>query len=185
MTCYKSNQIGGDMYLQPNKKIGSIVFCVSIIFFISILFWFTGNCNAEEVKGIKLVESVGSYQTSLGKLNSSFLLQNGNKIGTDASGGMTIEFGFIHIQSDEAAGITDNIDIFQGKTNLSPNITFLQDLESKKWVATDGVMCIDHGSIKLLDNSTVKIIGGKDSPIKICGKEFHDTLVTIKNGKPM
>lgn len=156
-------------------------------FFISILFvfsFFQTYCHAEGVTGITL-SSKTTYETSLGKLKDSFLLQNGNKMGTDSSGNMTIIFGFIHMGSDGAIDIRDNVEIFQGKTNLSPNITFVQDMKSKKWVATNGTMCIDKSSTKLLDNSTVKIIGGKERPIKIAGQSFSDTTVLIKNGNPV
>ena len=173
------------MQLQQTKKRDYFVICASFVVIISILFCVTATGNAEQVQGIKLQASDGPYETSLGKLNSSFLLQNGNQMGTSPSGGLMIVFGFIHIQSDEGVGLNNNIDIYQGKTNLSPNITFVQDLKTKNWIATDGVMCIHKGSTKLLDNTTVKIIGGKGSPIKIGGKEFYDTSVTIKNGQPM
>ena len=173
------------MQLQKNKKRDYFIICASIVIFISILFCVAENSQADQVQGIKLQTSGGPYETSLGKLNSTFLLQNGNQMGTDSSGGLTIVFGFIHIQSDEGVNLKKNIDIYHGKTNLSPNITFVQDLKTKNWIATDGVMCIHKGSTKLLDNTTVKIIGGKDSPIKIGGKEFYETSVTIKNGQPM
>lgn len=167
------------MNLRKKKLFWGISFSVLIIF------CFPKNSKTEEIKGILLQGSRGFYNTSIGKLKDSLLLQNGNKISQNASGGITIVFGFIHIQSNEATGILDDITIFKGKTNLTSKITFIQDLDNKKWVATDGVMCIDNGSIKLLDNTTVKVVGGKDNPIKIDGKEFHDTSVTIKNGKAM
>ena len=106
-------------------------------------------------------------------------------MGSDSSGKLMIVFGFIHIGNDECVNIEDNVKVFQGKTYLSLKLTFVQDKKNEKWAATNGTMCIENGSSKLLDNSIIKIIGGKSNPIKIADQTFYDTTVKIENVKPV
>jgi hypothetical protein len=167
---------------QIKNSTSQLIILLALFAFLSVDY-IVDSCVAGEIKGIKL-SSKEKYQTSLSTLNSGFLLQNGNRMGTGPSGNLIIIFGLIHIGSDEATALGSNVEIFEGKTNLSPNITLLQDRKSGKWLATNGTMCIDNGTIKVLDNSTIRIIGGTENPVKIEGRPFSDTTIVIKNGKP-
>lgn len=154
---------------------------IGLTIFLS-LFLFMHFSYAEKVKGTHL-QCSEKYQTSLGTLPCGWLIQNGNQIKM-VGNNMEIIFAFIHMGSDEATPILDNVGVFQGKTNLSPHITFVVDQNSGKWVATNGTMCIKNDETLLLNNTTVKIIGGGENPIKILGQPFSNTTVLIKKGKP-
>lgn len=176
------------MNFRMGKKVFSgLLFFLSLnILYLSSNYFVHSSIAEEKVKGVKLSKSgEKKYQTSLGQLNNGFLLQNDNQVSMDKSGNLLIVFGFIHMGSDEAVEIDNNVAVFQGETNLSPHITFVQDQKNGKWLATNGTMCIQNNSNLLLDNTTIKVIGGTDKPIKIAGQPFADTTVLIKNGRPI
>jgi hypothetical protein len=131
------------------------------------------------------VTGTGQYHTSLGKLSSGFLLQKNSDLTITSSGKFSIDFGFITIGKNEGLSVQNSVDIYTGHTNLTPCVTFVMDNKTREWIATDGVMCMEKEIPKLLNNSTVKIVGGKDKPIKIGGKPFAATTVTIKGGRPI
>jgi len=151
----------------------------------------TNYCLAGEAITIEMPMALTfnpSYQTSIGTLKSGFTLLKGSNIEFDSSENPTIVSGFIAIPSDQAFAMEEG-DIKISKKGirspdnklLSPQITFVQDQNSGKWLATNGPLVFDP-FLKILNASTIKIIGGHENPIMISGKQFYDTIIVFKDG---
>ena len=67
---------------------------------------------------------------------------------------------------------------------LTPlEITFVQNLTSRAWLATNGLLYVRQQQGYLLEGQRVTVIGGKDNPLMIGGQPFADTTLVILNGK--
>lgn len=137
------------------------------------------------VEGIMF--STGSeHNTSLGTLKGRFLLENGNQISMGANNNLIIVFGIIHMGPDDATQINESIGVYTARKPTQPvEVTFVQDRKTGTWLATNGALCIVNDKQFLLDGTTIKVVGGANTPIKIAGQPFADTTVQIRDGKPV
>jgi hypothetical protein len=64
-------------------------------------------------------------------------------------------------------------------------ITFVQDLASREWLATNGLLYVRKHQGYLLEGQKIKVVGGQDKALVIDGQPFADTTLVIVNGKPV
>jgi hypothetical protein len=151
-------------------------------------------CSAcgERYEGVPIIQKdargqVKQYRTALGKLNAGMLILKGSQM-TKLGNKMEIKEGYFAIGADGAVSITNPVQIFKGKPyqTLTPLlITFVQDLASHDWLATDGLLYVRKHQGYLLEGQKVKVVGGQDNPLVIDGQPFADTFLVIVNGKPV
>ncbi len=136
-----------------------------------------------------------TYETSIGILHYGFHIDDNDVLMSPSNGAVGSFLGFATITETEAIEISDAIyasskaDFYTKKVS----ITLVQDKKTGKWLATAGKIglfkadLVTNGNIivVLLEGQTIRIIGGKDKPIKILGSPFSDTTVVIREGKPV
>ena len=163
-------------------------------FFIPLLSIMILPCQVrcEKLEGIPIIQKdakgqVRRYKTALGELKASMVLLKGSQM-TKAGNKMEMKEGYFAITSDGGVSISYPVEIFKGKPyqTITPlTITFVQDLASRDWLATDGLLYVRKYQGYLLEGQRVKVVGGKDKPVIIDGQPFADATLVIQNGKPV
>ncbi len=151
---------------------------VSAFMLIFLLSGFLLHCSkpGEKLKPEGILLSIGdNYETELGPLEGKFLLQNGNQMRNGK-----IIFGAMYMDSKGAYKINTDIDVMKSEKKLDIEVTLVQNKTGDKWLATNGWVGINNGSVHLIDSTRVTVIGGKNNPIVINGKKYADTNLVAK-----
>jgi hypothetical protein len=128
---------------------------------------------------------VQRYKTPMGELSAAWLLLDGSQL-TRAGSKMEFKEGYFAIGSDGGVPITNPVQIFKGKPYqalTSLEITFVQNLTSRAWLATNGLLYVRQQQGFLLEGQRVRVVGGADNPLVIGGQPFADTTLVILNGR--
>jgi hypothetical protein len=127
-----------------------------------------------------------SYDTDIGTLKKGdIVIESGAEINFTTNG-MEIIFGFVKIQEGQAVSLNEGLEVFAGHKRMpEPSITLVQDKATGKWLATGGVLATAKQKFGLVEGHIVKIIGGTRDPIKIEGYSFANSVIIIREGKPV
>jgi len=182
------------------SKFYSICFChtrfpqIMLLCFIPLLSIILQPCpgHGEKYEGIPIIQKdargqVKHYKTALGELKAGMLILKGSQM-TRPGSKMEIKEGYFAISSDGGVSITNPVQIFKGTPyqKLTPLvITFVQDLASREWLATNGLLYVRKHQGYLLEGQKIKVVGGQDKALVIDGQPFADTTLVIVNGKPV
>jgi len=162
-SCVKSGRL-------RNRNLTTILTVLSAIFMI--------KCSdpGEKLKPEGLwLASDEKYETEIGALKGGFLLQNGNQMRNGK-----IVSGAIYMDAETAYAIEKKIGVLETKKKLDVEVTLLQDKKSGNWLATQGWLCMKNGEVFLLDNTRVKVIGGKKNPILIDDRPYSNTEMVVR-----
>jgi hypothetical protein len=139
---------------------------------------FSGN-----VKNIK-IEGKDEYITSVGNLKDGFVIIDGEA--TFHNNNTDLKYGLIYFDKNFAIPVKNNIEIYTGQVSKSEfKITFIKDLKTNNWLATDGTLFYDFkkDTAQLIEGTEVLIIDEKDLPIRISGKDYSYTKLLIHMGQ--
>jgi len=127
-----------------------------------------------------------AYDTELGTLYEGMSIEAGAEVSFGMSGNMEIIFGFMELSSSNAFPVPSQLRIFTERSVTNkPQVTLVQDRITGKWLATRGKLALAKGEAGLVEGHRIKILGGKNNPIKIDGQSFAETTVVITNGTPV
>lgn len=133
-------------------------------------------------------DNKGPYDTALGKLEYGVVIPSGTPVKPVKGGSFTYEYIFLNILPGKALPVGDGLEAYTkgtATTTNTPKVTFVQDISTGDWLATDGVIFFIDGELFILNDHEIKILGGKDRPLKIAGQQFYETTLKIKDGKPV
>jgi hypothetical protein len=128
---------------------------------------------------------VQRYKTPTRELTATWLLLDGSQL-TRAGSKMEFKEGYFAIGSDGGVPMTNPVQIFKGTPYqiLTPlEITFVQNLTSRAWLATNGLLYVRKQQGYLLEGQRVRVVGGTDNPLVIGGQPFADATLVILNGR--
>lgn len=167
------------MIMISFRKVKKVLFAVTALMLIGVFAIFLTQCSEPGEKlrpeGIWLTNSE-VYETDLGILKGEFLLQNGNRMRNGK-----IVSGAVYMDSEKAVEIKENMDVVQTEQKLDVEITLLQNYKTGEWLATQGWLGIKNGNYVILDNTRVKVIGGKKKAISINGKPYANIELVARN----
>ena len=149
------------------------------------------SVQATDQEGILLSGTAPEiFNTKLGHLKNQMLLLNNNIVGLDeATNQLTVKFGYAYWDRGMAFSLKGIVPINIGDIPIEPpkelKITFVKDVDTDQWLATDGHLCTESNQFYLLEGHTVTIMGGKNGPVKIGDKSFAETTVVIRKGRPV
>ena len=153
---------------------------------IILLFLSLASCSdpGEKLKpeGIWLTDGQ-EYETDIGVLKGTFLLQNGSQKNIQQNGDkfkMDVLYGAVYMTDKTAVEIKKDLSVMQTDQKLDVEVTLIQEEGSGKWLATNGWLCMKGDNLFLLENTRVKVIGGEEKPIFINGKPFLNTDFVAK-----
>lgn len=130
----------------------------------------------------------GPYDTALGKLEYGVVIPSGTPVKPVKGGSFTYEYIFLNILPGKALPVGDGLEVYAkgtATTTNTPKVTFVQDISTGDWLATDGVIFFIDGKLFILNDHEIKIIGGKERPFQIADQQFYETSIKIKDGKPV
>ena len=128
----------------------------------------------------------GRFQTEVGTLTEACLIEEATQISM-VPGAMQIVDGFANVSSRECIMLGDEIELHTGlsteRVSSKPQITFVQEKKTGKWLGTNGRIRLRKGSPKLVEGHAVNIVGGTEHPVLIDGKPYANTTLVVTNGK--
>lgn len=137
-------------------------------------------------QGIRASGEEDAFQTESGALKNGATLLKGAIIGV-VNEKLKLVFGFFGIEKGFGLPLKKDLVATSRQEPLpdgrKAEITLVRETGTKRWIATNGVLARDGDDEMLVEGHTVYIVGGRDNPVRICGKDFSDSTVIIENGR--
>jgi len=169
------------------------------IFLSILLLLLASNSFSENMRDLRMSTNRPDIDTSIGTLKPNYIITVGQA--NYSAKPSTLEWAVIKVSDDEGYEISNNIKIFSKNEiknfKITPTIPkeknkikFVQELFSKKWIATSGFFFVNvvddkTGQYFVFNEAEIVVIGGDDDPLVINGIPFSNCKISILNSKPI